>query len=42
MSKRAWVRILLNEYRNYRDAYQVLVIGVIVTAISMAIVIASE
>ncbi len=42
MGKRTWVRILLNEYRNYRDAYQVLIIGAIVTAISMAIVIASK
>ncbi len=35
-------KIMLNEYRNYRDAYQVLIIGAIVTTISMAIVIASK
>ena len=42
MGRRTWVHLLLNEYRNYRDAYQVLIIGAIVTVICMAIVIASK
>ena len=39
MGRRTWVRLLLNEYRNYRDAYQVLIIGAVVTIVCMFIVI---